>query len=59
MVTLNVRFSCEICAKSIMHEIRVGPNFFLGADQIPDGWVIKVEEYSLRAYCGEHASQAK
>ena len=59
MVTLDVRFSCEVCKTWIIHQIRIGPHFFLGADNIPDGWVIRAEEYSMRAYCPLHTGEAK
>jgi hypothetical protein len=58
MVTLEVKFKCEICGTVLMHELRIGPNFFLGADQVPVGWVVRVEEYAIRAYCPEHNSRS-
>jgi len=55
MVTLDVRFKCEICGEQLMHQIRVGPHFFLGADNMPDGWVAEVDEYCIRTWCPVHA----
>ena len=57
MVTLDVRFTCEVCKIEIMHKIRVGPHFFLGSDSIPDGWVLEVGEVYLKAWCSAHANQ--
>jgi len=59
MVTLDVKLSCEICRIWIIHPIRVGPNFMLGADNVPDGWTVRPEEFHMRAYCPQHSRDAK
>jgi hypothetical protein len=59
MVTLEVRFRCDVCKMELMHEIRVGANFFLGADQVPEGWKLSVAENSLKVWCPLHSSLAK
>lgn len=59
MVSLDVRFRCEECGLELMHKIRVGPHFFLGADQVPEGWLVNVSEYALKVYCPLHSSSAK
>jgi hypothetical protein len=55
MVTLEVKFKCDTCGVILMHEIRIGPNFFLGADQVPEGWKVHVEEYALKVWCPLHS----
>jgi hypothetical protein len=55
MVTLEVRFTCETCKTFILHPIRVGPHFFLGSDNLPDGWRIEVSECAIKTWCPEHA----
>jgi hypothetical protein len=59
MVTLDVRFRCETCKTEIMNELRIGPNFFIGADQFPEGWKFHVEEYGLKVWCPLHTNDAK
>mgnify|MGYP005819261111 CR=1 FL=1 len=59
MVTLDVRFKCECCGAEVFHRIRVGPHFFLSADQLPEGWVVRTGEYFIRSYCPLHAMDAK
>lgn len=59
MVTLDVRFTCEVCRDQIVHQIRVGPNFMLGADNVPNGWIVRPEEFHMRAYCPQHLGDAK
>ena len=59
MVSLDVRFRCEVCRAELMHEVRVGPNFFLGADQMPEGWKVQVAEYTLKVWCPLHSGDAK
>ena len=59
MVTLDVKFTCDSCKKEIIHSIRVGQNFFLGADNIPNGWIIETGEYFMKAWCPEHAMLSK
>lgn len=59
MVTLDVRFTCEICHKEIIHKLRIGPNFFLGADSIPEDWYLEVSEHFMKAWCPQHASSKK
>lgn len=55
MVTLEVKFKCEVCKVELMHELRIGPNFFLGADQVPEGWIVRVEEYAIKSWCPLHS----
>lgn len=56
MVALDVRFKCDSCLREVVHTIRIGPNFFLGADQMPEGWRLDVQdEYTMRCFCPEHS----
>ena len=56
LVPLDVRFTCAMCGKQIFHQIRVGSHFFLGADDIPNGWSLETGEDFMKAYCPDHAS---
>jgi hypothetical protein len=59
MVTLEAKFKCETCGTEVFQQIRIGPNFFLGADQLPTGWVVFTEQYALRSWCPLHAMNSK
>jgi hypothetical protein len=59
MVYLDVKFTCEVCHVYVIRPIRVGPHFFLGADNMPEGWLVVPEEFAMRAWCPLHARDAK
>lgn len=59
MVTIDARFRCETCKTEIIHQIRIGPNFFIGADKFPEGWAFHVEEYEMKVWCPQHAMDKK
>ncbi len=54
MLTLDVRFTCDACGTWVVRSIRIGPNFFMGSDNIPDGWVVKIEPHYIRCWCPLH-----
>lgn len=53
-VTLDVVFTCQVCRDTIIHPVRIGPHFFLGIDNIPNGWRIETDENSIRCFCSNH-----
>ena len=59
MVTLDVKFTCEVCGTWIISQIRIGPHFFLQSGQMPAGWVVAPEEYEMRCWCPQHAMDKK